>query len=195
MTELALPQLWQAAVSAVLVLALFGLFLWRFARRPWGLLACLGALLVDQTAKYWLILALPQRGLVLWQGHLYLVLLVNPYQGFGSRFSELLLACLGGLSLSLVLYLRLERLHYRMSRWSEVAMGLLMGGLAAIMVDRLRLGGVIDFLQFGRHAYVYNLADLCVLVAMLMLGARGVLLLAEYAHHPLDGPLDIQPEP
>jgi len=195
-TPIALPLLWQATASASLVLAAIALFLWRFSGRPWGLLVCLACLVVDQAAKGLAILLLPAEAVrVLW-GAVYLNLMLNPYQGFGSTFSELLLASLAGLALGLVLYVRLERLQYRMSLVLELACGLVMGGLAGILVDRVRAGGVIDFLQFGpRGLYVYNLADLFAAAGMLLLAARGLVMLVEFGRHPVGQPVDLPPSP
>ncbi len=180
--EPSLSLLWQTALSAVLVLGVFALFVWRFAQGPWGLLTCLATLAADQATKYLFLAVLPERGMPL-AGGLSLRLFTNPFQGFGSTFPELLLASLAGISLALVLYTRLERLQYRMSTWTDVAVGLTMGGIAGIMVDRLRLGGVIDFLEY--RSYVYNLADLCVFAAMAMIAARSAMLLYQYRRHEL----------
>lgn len=59
-------------------------------------------------------------------------------------------------------------------RWPRVALGLILGGAAGNLVDRLRLGHVIDFLDayVGSHHWpAFNLADsgICIGVAMLLL--------------------------
>jgi len=157
----------------MLALAYMAAFMRRFARQGWGMLICLGVLLADQAAKHALGAWLPTQGVRLWGGRLTLQMFLNHYQGFGDTFPHLLLACLAGIALALVLYARLDRLHYRMSLWMEVAGGLVMGGVAGVMVDRIRVGAVIDFLEFGlRGAYVYNLADLFVLLGLGLIGMR-----------------------
>lgn len=46
--------------------------------------------------------------------------------------------------------------------WTKLAMGLVLGGAAGNLFDRLRFGGVIDFLDVGLSGYrwpAFNLAD------------------------------------
>ena len=49
------------------------------------------------------------------------------------------------------------------SRWPMVCMGLILGGAVGNLIDRIRLGAVIDFLDF-RIWPVFNLADSCITV-------------------------------
>jgi signal peptidase II len=59
------------------------------------------------------------------------------------------------------------------SRWSSVAFGLILGGgLGNNLIDRVRLGSVIDFIDFGLgdwRWYTFNLADAFVVVGVIML--------------------------
>ncbi len=48
-------------------------------------------------------------------------------------------------------------------RWPLVCMGLILGGAVGNLIDRIRLGAVIDFLDF-RVWPVFNLADSCITV-------------------------------
>jgi len=67
-----------------------------------------------------------------------------------------------------------------MSHLAELGCALMIGGYTAILMDRVRLGFVVDFLEFGRaSAFVYNLADLAVFVALALLAARGLQYLGE----------------
>jgi lipoprotein signal peptidase len=51
----------------------------------------------------------------------------------------------------------------------------MIGGYLGILLDRIRLGFVVDFLEFGRASqFVYNLADLAVLLAVALLACRAV---------------------
>ncbi len=60
-----------------------------------------------------------------------------------------------------------------LSRWTSVAFGLILaGGLGNNLIDRVRLGSVIDFIDFGFGKwrwYTFNLADAFVLVGVIML--------------------------
>jgi signal peptidase II len=57
-------------------------------------------------------------------------------------------------------------------RWTRTAYALIIGGALGNLVDRLRLGEVIDFLDFYVGAYhwpAFNLADSAITVGALML--------------------------
>jgi signal peptidase II len=60
-----------------------------------------------------------------------------------------------------------------LSRWTSVAFGLILaGGLGNNLIDRVRLGSVIDFIDFGVgnwRWYTFNLADAFVVVGVIML--------------------------
>lgn len=52
-------------------------------------------------------------------------------------------------------------------RWAELGLALVLGGAAGNVYDRLRHGGVVDFLDFhlgGYHYPAFNLADSAILI-------------------------------
>jgi signal peptidase II len=56
--------------------------------------------------------------------------------------------------------------------WSALALSLIFGGAIGNLIDRIRLGYVIDFLDFHigeYHWYVFNLADSFITVAAIIL--------------------------
>jgi len=60
------------------------------------------------------------------------------------------------------------------SRLDQIILGLLAGGIAGNLIDRIRLGYVIDFLDFhigARHFPAFNVADMaiCIGVALYMM--------------------------
>lgn len=57
--------------------------------------------------------------------------------------------------------------RYNLSR--KVALGLILGGAAGNLLDRLRLGYIIDFLDF-RVWPVFNLADSAITIGIIILG-------------------------
>ena len=70
-------------------------------------------------------------------------------------------------------------LHRSRSRWQACALGLVIGGAIGNVVDRLRLGWVIDFLDFhggGYHWPAFNLADSAITVGVVMLIVHGFLM-------------------
>jgi len=58
---------------------------------------------------------------------------------------------------------------YRHSRWMQVALGLLLGGALGNLIDRVRLGYVVDFIDF-RWWPSFNVADMAICVGAGMLG-------------------------
>ena len=74
--------------------------------------------------------------------------------------------------LSLLWYNRAE--FIKSGRLARIGIGLLTGGIIGNLIDRLKSGSVIDFLDFhfrGRHWPAFNIADsaICVGVILLML--------------------------
>ncbi|MDP6597955.1 MAG: signal peptidase II [Candidatus Poribacteria bacterium] len=58
--------------------------------------------------------------------------------------------------------------HYRQSLWMRIGLGFLLGGALGNLIDRIRMGEVVDFLQFGllpNYAWpTFNVADISVCV-------------------------------
>ena len=55
---------------------------------------------------------------------------------------------------------------------SLITYGTLLGGIIGNFVDRLRLGYVVDFLDFNIGSYhypVFNIADICIVVSCIIL--------------------------
>jgi signal peptidase II len=68
-----------------------------------------------------------------------------------------------------------------------VALGLLIGGSASNLIDRIRLGHVTDFLDF-RYWPAFNLADTFIVVGVAILFTTFVLLDRGPRHRPADAP-------
>ena len=65
-------------------------------------------------------------------------------------------------------------LRFRESRWMQVSLGFLLGGAIGNFIDRIRLGEVVDFLQFGIVSKglfwpTFNIADVSVCIGAGML--------------------------
>lgn len=104
-----------------------------------------------------------------WPGLFHLTLVVNSGVAFGLFKGYGLLVTLVTLVL-LVLLLR-SSLHSGAgprSRWVRVGLGLILGGAASNLLDRVRFGGVVDFLDF-RIWPVFNAADSCITVGAVLL--------------------------
>ncbi len=63
--------------------------------------------------------------------------------------------------------------EFKMNKPNIIALGLLIGGIFGNFGDRLFLGMVRDFLKFrilGYHFPVFNIADMCIVVGVAILG-------------------------
>jgi len=91
---------------------------------------------------------------------------------YGPRFMYIVLPLFG---IGLVIWFALRN----RDRWSSAAYGLILGGAVGNLIDRVRLGWVIDFIdfrlpQFRFRWFTFNLADAFLVVGILLLLARGL---------------------
>ncbi len=136
--------------------------------------------MIDQAAKLLIPAHIAQHRIALFGGWLRITYTENWQQGFGGTFSYLFLATAVCVAALFFLYGRLVKIKYRMSVLAELGCALMIGGYLGILLDRIRLGFVVDFLEFGQaSAFVYNLADLAVFVALALLIVRGLQFLQE----------------
>lgn len=128
-----------------------------------------GALVVavlglDQLTKWWMLRRLaPGESVPVLPGVFHLTLVRNPGIAFG------LFARQGGVVLGvacLLIAFLLITARRRPTAWQPPipwAMGLILGGALGNLVDRVRVGAVVDFLDF-RVWPVFNVADSCITV-------------------------------
>lgn len=170
----------QAILSAVLFVGVLVLYLRRFAPSWRWVAVALGVCVLDQAAKFLVTPALQGEPVSLFNGWLKLGYVENAEQGFGGNFSYLLITTVICVAALYFLYGRLARTHYRMSVLAELGCALMIGGYLGILLDRIRLGFVVDFLEVGPASpFVYNLADLAVFVAVALLLTRALQFVAE----------------
>jgi signal peptidase II len=163
----------QAIVAAVLLIGVLALYLLRFARSwRWVAVAVLVCVL-DQAAKAAIAPRPDHHRLSFLGGWLRITYTQNWEQGFGANVPHLLAITAVCVAALYLLYERLLKARYRMSPLAELAVALMVGGYMGILLDRVRLGFVVDFLEFGRaSAFVYNISDLAVFLALALLLAR-----------------------
>jgi len=91
----------------------------------------------------------------------------------------------------LILYAR----RLRSDRWLTcVALGLMLGGAIGNLIDRIRLGHVIDFIDVGvgtRRWYTSNLSDVALVLGVILLGIA--MLSEELRHKPAPKPDNAAP--
>jgi signal peptidase II len=129
-------------------------------------------LAADQLIKYWLVTKLSAVGeFSLFSGGLTIHIYPNQGIAFGIPIYGLgLVVLLGGVvALLLALYFKYLRQDYP---WSPLALGLVLGGAVGNnLIDRLRFGYVIDYMDF-HYFPVFNLADAAIVMGVIILLAR-----------------------
>jgi len=146
------------------------------ALRPlarWLLLAA-GVVVADQLTKGWVLgqFAVHERLAV--NGFMNLVLVFNP----GASFS--FLADAGGwqkwffvvLALAISVWLLAMLRRHAAERLLPAALALILGGALGNVIDRLRFGAVVDFLDFhaaGYHWPAFNVADSAITIGVALM--------------------------
>ena len=126
-------------------------------------------ILADQAIKF-LVVSLMELGesIPVFAGIFHITYIENPGAAFGLFANQRLVLIVAGILVIAAACLMYRRLMSEKAiiRWG---VALLLGGAVGNLIDRLRIGGVIDFLDF-RIWPVFNIADIgiCVGVALLM---------------------------
>lgn len=139
--------------------------------RRWGLVCGVGAFTLDQATKE-IVLSSPEivAGIEVMPAF-NLVLVRNSGVSFGMLSGTLPPWGLSLLSLMIVAALAVWLWHSP-NRLMSIALGLLIGGALANVLDRIRHGAVTDFLDFhlaGYHWPAFNFADVAVVGAVALL--------------------------
>jgi signal peptidase II len=136
-----------------------------------GLLIALPVVVLDQISKWWILTEVmdPPKTIAV-TGFFNLVLVWNRGISFGlfdsdSAWGPILLTALAlAIAAGLVVWLRRAE-----SRLAAAAIGLVLGGAIGNVIDRVRFGAVVDFLDFhaaGYHWPAFNVADSAISVGV-----------------------------
>ena len=74
------------------------------------------------------------------------------------------------LALLLIYFIFLKKKN--ISKFETICYGMLLGGIIGNLIDRIRLGYVIDYLDFNFGSYnypVFNFADICIVVSAILI--------------------------
>lgn len=127
-------------------------------------------LILDQISKFYISSALSLgQSIPVVRGIFHISLVYNTGCAFGLLKNQKIFFIL--LSAAAVFYI-IRDLFFNCRRYSlsrRVALGLILGGAAGNLLDRLRLGYIIDFLDF-RVWPVFNAADSAITVGIIVLG-------------------------
>ncbi len=141
-------------------------------KRRLGLTAFLGVIflvmLVDQASKIYMISRLqPGDSLPLVPGVFHLTYVRNPGAAFGIfAHQTTFFIVISVLMIALIFFGR--RLFSTRRFFVQLALSLQVGGALGNLIDRVRFGYVIDFLDF-RIWPVFNLADVAIVAGMILL--------------------------
>lgn len=138
-------------------------------RRSWFTLIVPGILLVlDQTLKYWVYLKLPRgANFFIFKPILSLEFYRNPGIAFGIPLPSWFFYTI--VSIILIILGYFFRQYYQKKEIIPLfALGLIMGGAFSNLIDRVRLGYVIDYLNFAFWP-VFNLGDVMVAAGVIIL--------------------------
>jgi signal peptidase II len=137
-----------------------------------GLAAALGALLLDQLHKLWMlgIYRIQDKGRVSLTPFLDLVYAKNLGISYGIGHGQVGQHVLVLLALVAALALTVWLARGATNAIMAVSIGLIVGGALGNAIDRLYLGGVADFFSlhaFGFYWYVFNIADVAIVAGVL----------------------------
>ncbi|MDP3879553.1 MAG: signal peptidase II [Dehalococcoidales bacterium] len=140
----------------------------------WNALFFLTALLVsalDQLTKLWIRANLDLGESLPLTGWLRLTHIRNPGAAFGLfqgfSFTLTVLAIAGIIALLVFFIFFYHRFPFLNDSLSKPALGLILGGTVGNLIDRLRLGSVTDFVDFGFWP-AFNVADASIVIGALI---------------------------
>jgi signal peptidase II len=153
-----------------------------------GAIAALVVLVADQGSKWWILhaLDLPEIGQIVLLPVLNFTMVWNRgvtfglLNGFGGGGYLVLAAVALGVVVALGIWLRRAE-----SRVVATALGAIVGGALSNVIDRLRYGAVVDFIQAhvgGWSWYVFNLADAAIVCGVFALLIDSLLSRPREAH-------------
>jgi signal peptidase II len=136
-------------------------------------------IVLDQITKAMALMLLPAKKIAI-SPHLNFALGFNKGAAFGildaaSGWQRWFFIGLG-ISVSIVILIWSMRLS-KGDKWENVALALILGGAWGNLIDRIRLGHVVDFIDFyigNWHWYTFNVADIAICVGAFLLAIYGL---------------------
>jgi signal peptidase II len=146
----------------------------RVSRTFWkGILVAILCMAIDQASKWYLLteIGIGEREPIVILPFFNLIMVWNYGISFGmlSGHNQPLLLAFMAMAISGVLFVWLSRVR---ATWVAAALGLVIGGALANVIDRLRFGAVADFFDFhllGYHWPAFNIADSCIFIGVVLL--------------------------
>lgn len=131
------------------------------------------AIILDQLVKIWAqsaLLGIPGTTIPVINNVFHLTYVENRGAAFGLMQGKQTFFYIMTVAIVIGAIVYLIRNRKKVSRWTCVALGLLLGGAIGNMIDRVQLGYVRDMFDFRLiNFWVFNVADVCVVAAVIML--------------------------
>lgn len=128
-------------------------------------------ILADQLIKNYVVLNLELNTYVkFWPGFIYLEHLHNHGAAFSSfENKKFFLLLIGVIFLAFIVYLIIKMPVYKKFIPAYIFLAMLIGGGVGNMIDRIRLGYVVDYigLDFWKTYPIFNFADCCVVLGVI----------------------------
>ena len=148
----------------------------RGATRLGALAYALAALVValDQASKYWIVevFQLPMKGSVPLAGPFHLTMVMNKGVSFGLLRADVDLTrwALAAFSVIVAIFLAVW-VRNTPRRLTALSLGLVIGGAVGNVIDRIRFGAVVDFLDLSRiyFPWIFNVADSAITCGIILL--------------------------
>ncbi|MFH1407312.1 MAG: signal peptidase II [Candidatus Omnitrophota bacterium] len=141
----------------------------------WLIFFALGTFLADQISKLLILKFIPsERAVPVIKNVFYLHVVENKGFAFGLFKNEIAASSLlfAAAAVLFLIGLRIFANVFNGRRWPQaISFGLIIGGAAGNIIDRIRLGYVVDFLDFVVWP-VFNIADCAITVAVLILAVH-----------------------
>jgi len=138
------------------------------------LLISLAVIVLDQLTKHWIIEAFAYGDGVALTSFFNLIHARNTGAAFSflageSGWQRYFFMGIAGVASAVIIYLLRK---HAVERWFSVALSLVLGGALGNLIDRVRFGYVVDFLDFyyaGWHFPAFNVADSAITVGAALL--------------------------
>lgn len=132
--------------------------------------------MLDQVSKYWILANLSHQSVIELMPSLNFVLAHNHGAAFGflAKFGGWQRIFLAGIATTVcfVILVWLAKLKRNNNKLEAVSLALVFGGALGNLLDRIRYGYVVDFIDFyikDWHWYTFNVADIAICIGVFFL--------------------------
>lgn len=138
-----------------------------------AVIIALGAILIDQLSKIFIIKEIPANGIFLFQTNFFsfqLLPLLNRNIAFGIPLPGIIIALILIALIWLIAFLITKELAQK-NAWGTLTLSLVLAGALSNIIDRIFRTGVVDFLAISIYNFnwpTFNLADATIVVGLII---------------------------